>query len=104
MTTQRRTLDEIVQALHGKLALDNDRRVRFHDEVHVVVRLRPLELCLRERAHTRENQVIAHRLYLDTVRQRIEVAHDFLEVGRGQIDDGRVFHVGNHQLLGVGLD
>ena len=104
MTTQRRTLDEIVQTLDRKLALNNDRRVRFHNKVHVVVRLRPLELCLCECAHTRENQVIAHRLYLDAVRERIEVAHDFLKVRRGQIDDGRVFHVGNHEFLGVGLD
>ena len=104
MTTERRTLDEIIETLHGKFALNNDGRVRFHNEVHMMVRLRSLELRFGKCAHTRENQVIANRLDFDTVSERIEVAHDFLEVRGGQIDDGRVFHVGNHQFLGIRLN
>ncbi len=104
MTTQRCTFDEIVQTLHGKLALDNHRRIRFHHEIHMLVRFRTLELRFRECPHTRENEVVAHRFDFHAVSERIQVAHDFLEIRGGQIDDGGIFHVGNHQFLGIGLN
>ena len=88
MTTKRRTFDEIIETLYGKFALNDYGRVRFYNEIHMMVRLRTLELCFGECAHTRENQVIANRFYFDTVSERIEVSYNFLEVRGGQIDDG----------------
>ncbi len=70
----------------------------------MAVRLRTLKLGLGKRPHTRENQVIPHRLDFDAVRERIQVAHNLLEIRRGQIDNGRILHVGNHQFLRVRLN
>ncbi len=104
MTTQRRALDEIVQTLDRKLALDDHRWVGFHNEIHMAVRLRPLKLGLGEIAHRRKYQVISNRLDFNAVRNCIQVAHNLLEIRRGQIDDGGILNVGDNQLLRIGVN
>ena len=104
MTTQRCAFNEIVQTLDRKLALHHNGRVRFHDEIHMAVRFRTLKLGLGKRPHARENQVVTHRFDFDAVRQRIQVTHDLLEIRRGQINDGGILHVRNHQFLRVRLN
>ena len=58
----------------------------------------------REIALTRKNQFAAHRFDFNAVRNAVQIADDFLEIRRGEVDDRRVFHVGHHQFLRVGLN
>jgi len=104
MTTQGCAFNKIVQTFHRKFALHYHGRVRFHNKIHMVVRLRTLKLGLGKSPHARENQVITHRFDFDTVCQRIQVSHNLLEIRCGQINDGGILHVGNYEFLRVRLN
>lgn len=104
MAAQGSTLDEIVETLHRKLPLNDYGGVRLDNKVHVAIRLGTLKLGLCKSPDTRKDQIVPYRLDLYSIRQRIQISHNLLEIGGGQIDDSGVLYIGNHQLLRVGLN
>jgi len=73
-------------------------------EFHAFTQFRPQNTRTGEIAFARKNQVIAHRFNFNAVGDAVHVAHNFLEIGAGQIDNGGIFHFGNDELLIVGLN
>ena len=92
------------QTLERKLALNNGGRVGFLDEIHVAVRLGAENARTGKIALTRKDQIAAHRLDLDAIRDAVQVADNLLDIGRGKIDDRRVLDGRHLHFLSVGLN
>lgn len=104
LAAQVGAFDEIAQIFQREFPLNDFIGVLLLNELHAAVRFHAPNLRRGKLARAPENELVAHRLDLQLLRDARHVANDFLEIGGRQIDDGRKHHVGLNELLGVGLN
>jgi len=105
MRAQRCALDEMRQRLGREFALDNHRGiVRFLHEFHEPVGFRAVDARRGKDAVGRKDEQVVGVLDLDAVADAVQIPDEFLEIGRGQIDDGGIGHVRYREFFRVGIE
>ena len=88
--------------------MNNFTDVLFFDEFHIAVGFGPANFSLGEAAGTFKDKFNAvggsDRFDFNFVGDTGKIADDFLEVGGGQIKDGREFDIGNGEFVRVGFN
>jgi hypothetical protein len=74
------------------------------DKCHISIGLGTINARTGEIALARKDEIVSDRLDLDTIRNTIQIADDFLEICCGQIDHCGIFHIGNHEFFRIGFD
>lgn len=80
MTTEGRAFNKMGQGFQGKLALNHDSCIGFANKLHIIIGFGTEYLGTCEIAFAGKDQIIADRFDLNTVRNTIQIADDFLEI------------------------
>ena len=87
LAAQVGALDEIAQILKRELALNDFIGVLLLNELHAAVGFHTTNLRRGKLPRAPKNELVAHRLDLQLVRNARHVANDLLEIGGRQIND-----------------
>ena len=87
LAAQVSAFDEIAQILKRKLALNDFIGVLLLNELHAAVGFHTTNLRRGKLPRAPKNELVAHRLNLQLVRNARHVANDLLEIGGRQIND-----------------
>ena len=104
LAAQVGALDEVAQIFQREFALNDFIGVLFLNELHAAVGFHAPDLRRGKLAGAPEDELVAHRLDLQLLRNARHVANNFLDIGGRQVDDRRKHHVGLNELFGVGLN